>query len=164
MCSPFVLQLILVLPLDWISNRLLSSAQLSPCAPGSVGKGLKLEFGGERVNLERALPTEAAQLAGPNHSHTEQDRALCVLERALPTELLRQLSWLGRITHTQEQDRALCVLERALPTELLRQLSWLGRITHTQSKTEQNRPLPSLSCQWSQHTWSLVVRPQLSEE
>ena len=53
--------------------------------------------------LERALPTEAAQLAGPNHSHTEQDRALCVLERALPTELLRQLSWLGRITHTQSK-------------------------------------------------------------
>ena len=45
-CSPFVLQLILVLPLDWRSDRLLSSAQLSPCAPGSVGKGLKLEFGG----------------------------------------------------------------------------------------------------------------------
>ena len=42
--------------------------------------------------------TEAAQLAGLNHSHTEQDRALCVLERALPTELLRQLSWLG--SHT----------------------------------------------------------------
>ena len=57
--------------------------------------------------LERALytnwATEAAQLAGPNHSHTEQDRALCVLERALPTELLRQLSWLGRITHTQSK-------------------------------------------------------------
>ena len=28
---------------------------------------------------------------------------LCVLERALPTELLRQLSWLGRITHTQSK-------------------------------------------------------------
>ena len=38
-----------------------------------------------------------------NHSHTEQDRALCVLERALPAELLRQLSWLGRITHTQSK-------------------------------------------------------------
>ena len=45
----------------------------------------------------------AAQLAGPNHSHTEQDRPLCVLERALPTELLRQLSWLDRITHTQSK-------------------------------------------------------------
>ena len=45
-----------------------------------------------------------------------QGRALCFLERALPTELLRQLSWLGQITHT-EQGRALCVLERALPTE-----------------------------------------------
>ena len=61
--------------------------------------------------------TEAAQLAGSNHSHTEQDRALCVLERALPTELLRQLSWLGIISHT-EQDRALYVLERVLPTQL----------------------------------------------
>ena len=65
--------------------------------------------------------TYIAARAGLNHSY----RALCVLERALPTELLRQLSWLGRITHT-EQGRALCVLERALPTELLRQLSWLG--------------------------------------
>ena len=64
------------------------------------------------------------------------NRTLCVLERTLPTELLRQLSWLGRITHT-EQGRALCVLERTLPTELLRQLSWLGRITHT----EQGRAL-----------------------
>ena len=44
-------------------------------------------------------------------THTEQGRALCVLERTLPTELLRQLSWLGRITHT-ELGRALCVLER----------------------------------------------------
>ena len=53
--------------------------------------------------LERALPTELLRQAGPNHSHTEQYRALCVLERALPTELLRQLSWLGRITHTQSK-------------------------------------------------------------
>ena len=46
------------------------------------------------------------------HSHTEQDRALCVLERALPTELL-----LAGPNHSHtEQDRALCVLERALPT------------------------------------------------
>ena len=52
--------------------------------------------------LPRIVPVrDTAQLAGPNHSHTEQGRALCVLERALPTELLRQLSWLGRITHTQ---------------------------------------------------------------
>ena len=36
---------------------------------------------------------------------------------ALPTELLRQLSWLGRITHT-EQDRALSVLELAPQTEI----------------------------------------------
>ena len=49
------------------------------------------------------LSTSRPQLAGPNHSHTEQDRTLCVLERALPTELLRQISWLGRITHTQSK-------------------------------------------------------------
>ena len=36
--------------------------------------------------LERALPTEAAQLAGLIASATEQGGALCVLERALPTE------------------------------------------------------------------------------
>ena len=57
--------------------------------------------------LDRTVPT---QLAGLNH--TEQGRALCVLERALPTEAA-QLAWLN---HT-EQGRALCVLERALPTE-----------------------------------------------
>ena len=46
---------------------------------------------------EMALPieyTEAAQLAGPNHSHTEQDKST----------LLRQL----RLNHSHtEQDRAL---------------------------------------------------------
>ena len=88
--------------------------------------------------LERTLPTELLrQLSWLGRiTHTEQGRVLCVLERTLPTELLRQLSWLGRITHT-EQARALCVLERTLPTELPRQLSWLGRITHT----EQGRAL-----------------------
>ena len=49
------------------------------------------------------ITPDSAQLAGLNHSHTEQGKALCVLERALPTELLRQLSWLGRITHTQSK-------------------------------------------------------------
>ena len=55
---------------------------------------------GRALCVQRALPK---QLAGSNYSHAEQDRALCVLERALPTELLRQLSWLGRITHTQSK-------------------------------------------------------------
>ena len=68
----------------------------------------------EALLVALALPTELLRLG--RITHTEQGRALCVLERTLPTELLRQLSWLGQITHT-EQARALCVLKRTLPTE-----------------------------------------------
>ena len=57
--------------------------------------------------LDRTVPTQLAWL-----NHTEQGRALCVLERALPTEAAQ----LAGLNHT-EQGRALCVLERALPTE-----------------------------------------------
>ena len=54
-------------------------------------------------NLVVQLTVQRKVRGVPRNSHTEQGRALCVLERALPTELLRQLSWLGRITHTQSK-------------------------------------------------------------
>ena len=52
------------------------------------------------------LSCTVAQLAGPNHSY----RALCVLERALPTEA-------AQLAGPNHSYRALCVLERALLTE-----------------------------------------------
>ena len=58
-------------------------------------------------------------------------------ESLRPAELLRQ-SWLGRITHTQSKTEHCVLERALPTELLvvLRQLSWLGRITHTQSKTE----------------------------
>ena len=54
--------------------------------------------------------TEAAQLAGLNHSY----RALCVLEKTLPTQLLRQLP----ITHRATEAKIIPVLDpKYLPVE-----------------------------------------------